>query len=150
MSRNRLTQEQKFQRGTLQKCRIKDSLTYEPLNELPAPAFELNEKGRDYFNRFCTILLSNKTLTIADIPIITRASKYYEIFIEANEGVKEYGAVQTTKTGYTAKNGYFVTMTDAEKRITEIEALYGMNLTARIRINIPKAEKTTPADKDFT
>lgn len=146
----KLSNTEKEKRGTLRKSRIKETLSYLPLTKVPTPAFTLNKYGLDYFKRFCSILLSNKSLTIADIPIITRASKYYEIFIEADNGVKKYGAVQTTKTGYTAKNGYFVTMTDAEKRLTEIEALYGMNLTARIKINIPKEEKKNRAEEDFT
>jgi P27 family predicted phage terminase small subunit len=136
--------EEKKKKGTIRKDRIATLLSYDPLVKIPKPAFTLNKDGRKYFNRFCQILLSNKTLTIADVPIITRAARYFEIFSEANENVLEKGAVQKTKTGYTAKNGYFVTMTDAEKRVTDIEALYGMNLSARMKINIPKPEKENP------
>lgn len=138
--------EQKQREGTARKDRIKLTLNYDPLIIVPKPAFKLNGDGLDYFNDFCNILISKKILTIADVPIITRAARYYEIYKAADEGVQKEGAVQITATGYTAKNGYFVTFTDCEKRITEIESLYGMNFTARSKINLPKEEKKNPFD----
>ena len=143
----RATIEEKKIKKTARKDREIYSLSYDPISEVPEPAFDLNADGQKYFGRFCQILLSNKTLTIADIPIITRAAMYYEIFSDARDSVRINGATQITKTGYTAKNGYFVTMTDAEKRVTEIEALYGMNLTARTKINLPKPEKKNAFDE---
>ena len=127
--------------GTLQKCRVKNNPTYEPLTEIPAPSFDLNDFGMDYFAQFCNILLSNKTLTMADIPGITRNARMFELYKEADDGVRKDGAVQVTKTGYTAKTGYFVTMTDAMDRIEKFEALYGMNLASRLKMNLPKPAK---------
>ncbi|MCX6252779.1 MAG: P27 family phage terminase small subunit [Bacteroidetes bacterium] len=147
------TNNEKLIKGTLQKCRVKENLSYDPLNEIPKPEFDLNADGKEYFESFCSILLSNRTLTDADIPIITRAARYYELYKEADKGIKVNGAVQITQSGYSAKTGHFVAMLDAEKRITEIEALYGMNLTARGKINIPKTEKKNAfdlIDEDFS
>ena len=131
----------KAAQGTLRKERVKITPNYDILDSVPAPSFQLNEHGQSYFVNFCELLISNKTMTAAFIPIITRAARYYEIYQYANEKVKEQGAVQETNTGYTAKNGYFVTMTDAEDRINKIEALFGMNLYNLQKLNIPEPPK---------
>ena len=127
--------------GTLKISREKSELTYDPLTSIPAPAFKLSDEGLKYFERFCEILISNKTLTIADVPVISRAARWFEIYTEADINVRLHGASQVTSTGYTQKSGYFTVMADADDRVTKIEALYGMNLTARTKINIPKPDK---------
>lgn len=143
----KLTTEEKKKRGTLAKSRERDILSFDPLSAVPEPAFTLDEIGIQYFTRFCNILLSNKTLTIADIPIITRAAKWFVIFTIAEHEVTKVGSWQKTKTGYTQKTGAFTVMADADDRVMKIEALYGMNLTARTKINLPKTEKKNPFDE---
>jgi len=141
------TAEQKQKQGTLKKSREKAILTYDPLIKVPSPTFKLTTIGRSYFTRFCQILISNKTLTVADIPLITRTARWYEIYKQSDKDVAEHGAVQITSTGYTQKSGYLTVMTDAEDRIVKSENLYGMNLSARTKINLPKTEKKNPFDE---
>ena len=141
------TPEVKRLQGTLKISREKSELTYEPLTSVPAPSFNLTKPGQIYFDQFCEILISNKTLTVADVPIITRCARWFEIYKEADDLVMVHGASQVTTTGYTQKSGYFTVMADADDRVTKIEALYGMNLTARTKIGLPKQKKENPFDE---
>jgi len=143
---NELTNKEKLQRGTLKKSRVKSCLSYEPLKKVPRPAFGLSHIGMDYFSKFCKILISIESLTMADVPGITRAARWYEIYKEAENDIIVHGSVQVTSTGYTQQTGYFSVMEKAEDRILKFEALYGMNLTARTKINLPKPEKKNPFD----
>lgn len=136
----------KKQQGTLKKSRIKSNPTYAPIDQVPDPAFKLSPAGQEYFRQFCSILLSNKTLTLAYVPIITRAARWYEIYVEADKGVQKDGAVQVTSTGYTQKSGYMTAMADADDRITKIEEKFGLNLAANLKMDIPKQEKENPFD----
>lgn len=137
----KLSTSEKVSRGTLKKSREKANPTYDPLDHVPQPSFELNKDGREYFRQFCRILLSKNMLTSADIPGITRAARWYELYKQADESVSEKGAVQVTATGYTQQTGYFTVMEKSEDRLIKFEALYGMNLTSRMKINLPKPEK---------
>ena len=143
---NQKSAKTKQLQGTVQKCRVKTPPSYEPLTSVPDPAFELNDDGMEYFTRFCQILLSNRTMTVAYVPIITRAARFYEIYKRADRKCQETGEVQVTASGYTAKTGHFVVMTDADDRITKIEAMFGMNLAALLKMDLPKTEKKNPLD----
>lgn len=141
MPREKTSNAEKIKRGTNQRCRMTNELSYAPLTEVPAPSFALNAHGKTYFRNFCMILLSNQTLTAADIPGITRAARWFELYCEADEVVREKGPVQVTSTGYTQQTGYYTVMEKAEDRIIKFEGLYGMNLTSRTKINVPPAKK---------
>ena len=143
---NKKTTEQKKIQGTLKKSREKSELNYEPLTSIPAPSFDLNVDGQTYFDQFCGILISNSTLTAADVPGITRAARWFELYKEADANVLARGSVQVTSTGYTQQTGYFTVMEKSEDRLIKFEALYGMNLTARTKINIPKPKEKNPFD----
>jgi P27 family predicted phage terminase small subunit len=142
----KISDEEKVKQGTIKKSRIKQELNYDPLGSIPAPAFKLNKDGVEFYERFCSILISNRTLTVADIPGITRAARWFEMYKDADKHILKEGPVQTTSTGYTQQTGWFTVMEKTEDRILKFEALYGMNLTARTKINLPKPEKKNDFD----
>jgi P27 family predicted phage terminase small subunit len=127
-------------KGTLQKCRIKNRPAYEILTDVPLPGFKLNENGLDYFVRFCQMLIDNKLMTQAYVPMITRAARYYELYKEADELVTAHGATQVTSTGYTQQSGYFSVMEKADDRLTKIEEKFGMSLITYMKLDIPKQD----------
>jgi P27 family predicted phage terminase small subunit len=137
---NETTTKSKQIKGTLQKCRIKNKPAYEILTEVPMPGFKLDPNGLDYFVRFCQMLIDNKLMTAAYVPMITRAARWYEIYKEADGLVKEHGASQVTSTGYTQKSGYLTVMTDADDRVTKIEEKFGMSLITYMKLDIPKQD----------
>lgn len=141
------TTEQKKLRGTAQRCRVAHEMTYEPIDSVPAPSFELTDTGMEYYNQFCEILMSRSALTMADIPIITRASRWYEIYKEADAEVRLNGATHVTQTGYTAQSGYYTVMEKTDDRIMKIETLYGMNLLSRQKINFKPTKTKNPIDE---
>lgn len=141
------TTSEKAKQGTLRKSREREALNYEPLEVIPEPLKKLDDTAMVYFNFICEILLSNKTLTNADVPAVSNAAKYYSIFDKASDMVETEGYCQTTQSGYTAKNAHFQVMNDARKAIMDFENLYGFNLASRGRINIPKTKEKGKLDK---
>lgn len=138
--------EQKKVQGTLQKCRIKNPPTYQPLTTIPDPAFKVDPNGLQYFWDFCQVLLDNKLLNASYVPIITRAAYWFSIYHQAVSRVTKEGLTQTAKTGWEQKSAWFTVMSDAEDRITKIEEKFGMTLVSNLKLNIPKPEKENPFD----
>ena len=133
---------EKIASGTLQKCRLKNNPTYAPIDFIPDPLRALNGNGMIYFKNFCQLLISNKTMTMAYVPIITRASRYYEIYCRMDDAVDKEGEIQIAeKTGWTQKSGYLTVLTDVEDRITKIEEKFGMNLHSNLKMDLPKGEE---------
>ena len=149
------TNEQKIMQGTLRKSRIKRTLNFTPLNFIPKPLEELDKAGMQYYKYVCELLLSNKTLTSADIGAVTMAGKFYSVFSLAAENVKIHGYYQKTQSGYTSKNAHFQTMMDSNKALKEFESLYGLNLSSRLKLDLGKAGKNdkyviNESDQDFS
>ena len=141
---------EKKSKGTLQKCRIKHPPAYENLISIPDPAFELDINGKMYFDKFCQMLIDNKLLTAAYVPIISRAARYFEIYKDADDKVQSNGIVQIAeKSGWEQKSAYFTIMTDAEDRITKIEEKFGMTLLSMQKLDIKKPDKNAD-DDDFS
>ena len=138
---------QKSINGTLRKHRQTQVLNFDSLTEVPDPLEGLLEDAQRYYNFICGVLISNGSLTIADIPAITQAAKLYGIFSLASAKVDEGGWEQTAKTGFRAKSADYVVMTDAYKNIKYFENLYGFNLSARGKINIPQKKEINPLDE---
>jgi len=143
---DRLSKKSKIARGTLQKCRAKEPLTYDSIDYVPDPAFPLGDVAHEYFRQFCNVLISNSTMTLAYVPIITRAARWFQVYMEADAEMMKHGAVQVTASGYTQKSGYMTTAADAEDRVTKIEEKFGMNLAANLKMDLPKNNKKNPFD----
>jgi len=149
------TNNQKMMQGTLKKSRIKNTINFTPLAFIPKPLEELDKVGRQYYDYVCELLLSNKTLTSADIGALTMAAKIYSVFSLAAENVKIHGYFQKTPRGYTSKNAHFQTMMDSNKALKEFESLYGLNLSSRLKLDLGKGCKkekyfSSENDDDFS
>ena len=140
------TKQQKIITGTFRQDRVKTGLTFEPLSEIPEPFEVLREHGAKYFRAVCECLISNKTLTAADIPAVTRAAQQYAMYCGAVDGIRKNGAYQETKSGYTAKNAYFQILQDCEKVLQGFERAYGLTLSSRLKFDLP--EPTLPNSFD--
>lgn len=144
------TIQQKKLSGTLQKCRMKNPVEYEPVKEIPEPLSKLDKPGSEFFEFVCSLLISNKQLSTADIPAITRAASVWGIFMEAKENCSKYGYFQETKSGYTAKNAHIQALVDCEKILTAFEKSYGLTLLSRSKIDISAIPVRYPDDDDFS
>jgi P27 family predicted phage terminase small subunit len=131
------TKQQKIITGTFRKDRVKVGLTFAPLKEIPEPFEPLKEHGAKYFRAVCECLISNKTLTAADIPAVSRAAQQYAMYCCAVDGIRKHGAFQETKSGYTAKNAYFQILQDCEKVLQGFERAYGLTLSSRLKFDLP-------------
>lgn len=140
----KLSNKDKEMKGTLRKCRIKNPPAYEKLTNIPDPSFKLNNEGLDYFTKFCQMLIDNKLMTAAYIPIITRASKYYETYKYAVGKVEGGALTQVAESGWEQKGVWWTVMTDAEDRITKIEEKFGMTLMTLQKIDLPKQDDKNP------
>lgn len=142
------TKFQKQLAGTLRPDRDRTPLTCEPLNEVPQPFAPLSDTGKRYFQAVCEVLLSNGTLTAADLPAITRAAEIYEFYVDAKKAVRELGAWTTTQSGYTSKSAPWQVMTDAEKALASFERSFGLTLAARAKLPpAPVKEGPNPFDQ---
>ena len=139
-----VSDEIKKQMGTLNVTRAKDKkLSFTPLSGIPTPIQNLNAAARNYFEFICGILLSQGMLTAADIPYITRISRYCALHDEMEEKIVENGAVYESESGYSQISGYFSVSEKCHKHITEFESKYGFDPVSRQRIIAPKV-----SDKD--
>jgi len=162
------SKERKTRQGTFRQDRNKKLHTLQPLTFIPKPLMDLNKYEHEYYNLCCEILLSNGTLTAADILGISRAAKTYGIYQKALEELANHGSYQTTKSGYTTKSGPFVVVADCEKLLTTFERSQGLNLISRSKLPEQKLSEffteldelinpahkagtpRNPHDKDFT
>jgi len=136
----KLTKQEKINRGTYDPSKERQTLTFAPLKRMPNPTMDLNEIELQYFHNVCRAMLSNKTLTGADVPCITRACKMYSLYCRSLEDVNKFGAYQTTATGYTAKSGYFQVLIDTEKALQAFERSMGLNILSRSKLPTPAPE----------
>lgn len=141
---------QKQMAGTLQPCREKNLIDFEPVFEIPEPLSKLDQPGQEFFEYVCSLLISNKQLTTADLPAITRAAGIWEIFIQAKAACSKHGYYQETKTGYQAKNVHWQVLTDAEKILTGFEKSFGLTVLSRSKIDITPIKAYDPDDGDFS
>ena len=139
--------KEKIITGTLQRVRITDKLSYDSLNDVPDPLEELDKKSSRYYYYICEVLLSSGLLTSADIPAITQAAILYGIFSDAYTELKEKGYYYETTSGYTGKNAHLQAMNDSYKNVKQFENLYGFNVSARGKINIPQKKEINPLDE---
>lgn len=108
---------------------------------------DLEPDELQYFNLCAEVMISNNTLTSADIPSLTRASKMYGVYQQAMKDIEVHGCYQVTQSGYTAKNGYFQVLTDAEKMLSSFEKCQGLNLVSRSKLPpIEPPKKKNPFD----
>jgi len=145
-----ITNKEKQRRGTLQKSRVKNPMTFELIDNIPDPLEELDVSGQRYFNYVCGLLISDNKLTGADIGAITTAAKVYSVFIEACQNVNKHGYYQLTKSGYSAKNAHFITLMDCNKALRDFEGCYGLNLASRSKLNFPILKKIDEDDAFFS
>ena len=144
------TNYQKRLAGTLQPCREKKLLDFEAFFEVTEPLSKLDKPGREFFEYVCSLLISNKQLTTADLPAITRAAGIWEIFIQAQLACQKNGYYQETKSGYTAKNAHWQVLTDAEKLLTGFEKSFGLTILSRSKIDLQPIPRHNPNDKYFS
>ena len=131
----------KKQRGTLNVTRAKDKkLSFDALSNIPSPIRNLNDDARNYFEFICSILLSQGMLTAADIPYITRISRYCALHDEMEQMIDKNGAVYQAESGYTQISGYFSVSEKCHKHITDFESKYGFDPLSRQRIVAPKVK----------
>jgi hypothetical protein len=83
----KLTIAEKRIRGTLDQSKIKKPMTFEPLDEIPAPMTRLGAVEMRYYNLVAEILVNSKTLTMAEVPGMTRAAEFYGIFQKAKKEI---------------------------------------------------------------
>jgi P27 family predicted phage terminase small subunit len=141
------TTDQKRIQGTLKKERIKKADAYMLLDEIPPPSFPLNKDGMSYFTDFCRILLDNKYLTEAYIPIITRSAYWHQIYMRSIREIEKKDIIQiASKSGWEQKSGWFTVMMDAEDRMAKIEEKFGMNLYSNMKLGLPKPKAKNPLD----
>lgn len=147
----KLTIAEKKRRGTFDRSKIRTPLTFKPLTEIPEPMTELDPGERGYFDLCAEVMISNGTLTSADVPGMERAAKMWGIYQKALGEVKKLGCYQTTKNGYTAKNGPFQVLCEAEKLLTSWERSQGLTIVSRSKLPPPTPpQKPNPFDEDFT
>jgi phage terminase small subunit len=137
----KLQKEEKLRRGTFDKSKIRVPLTFEPLTAIPDPLMNLEPDEMQYFKLCADVMLSNGTLTSADVPGITRAARMYGIYLQALKEIKLHGSEQTTKTGFRTKSGAFTVFTECEKLLSNFERSQGMNLISRSRLPKPDPPK---------
>ncbi|MFZ4521474.1 MAG: P27 family phage terminase small subunit [Bacteroidales bacterium] len=137
----RLTKAEKLIRGTFDPSKIRPVLTSNPLLAIPDPMTKLSSVEMEYYRLCAEIMISNHTLTSADIPGLTRAAAMFAIFEQAKQDIAIHGCYQTTQSGYTAKNGYFQVLCDAEKMLTSFERGQGLNLVSRSKLPPPPDPK---------
>jgi len=144
----KLTEKEKKIRGTFEASKIRTPLTFEPLTKIPEPMMKLGPIEMEYFQHCAEIMISNHTLTSADVPGLSRAANIYRIYRQAIEDINVHGCYQVTQSGYTAKNGYFQVLTDAEKHLTSFERSQGLNLVSRSKLPPPPpAPEKNPFDE---
>jgi len=162
------TKQQKITAGTHRPNREKKISVSQRLTFIPKPMMELTGDEYKYYDLCCSVLLHNGTLTPGDIPGISRASKTFQIYLEALKEVSKSGASQRTKSGFTSKSGAFLVVADCEKLLQNFEKSQGLNLLSRMKLPEPKQGKfyteidelinpahkagslRNPADADFT
>ena len=125
---------------------MQEKLNYNPIRSIPEPLEDLKPNARYYYNYICQVLISNKSLTAADVPAITQAAILYGIFSDASAMITKEGYFQMTQSGYTAKNAHMQVMNDAYKSIKFFENLYGFNLASRGKINVSHTKEDDPFD----
>ena len=113
-------------------------LTFEPLTSIPEPMMTLEPDEMEYFRHCSEIMISNHTLTSADVPGLSRAAHWYGIYKKMLQEIKLHGAEQTTKTGFVTKSGAFTVAVDCEKQLSSFERSQGLNLVSRSKL--PKVD----------
>lgn len=133
----KLSKSEKQRRGTYDPSKERQLYTFSPLTTIPAPTIELTPAELAYFNQCCEAMISSRTLTGAYIPGISRAAKMYGHYLMASEQVAVHGTIQTTQSGYTAKNGYFQVLCDCEKNLASFEKSMGLNIVSQSKLPPP-------------
>lgn len=142
------TRHQKMISGTYRPDREPSGMTFEPLQSVPAPFENLSQTSQRYYQNVCSCLLSNQTLTAADIPIVTRAAQIFGQWCDAMGDIEKNGTIQRTQSGYTAKTAAFTIAIDCDKQLTSFEKSYGLNLSARQKMDIPiQKDEVNPIDE---
>jgi len=144
----KLSIQEKKLRGTFDPSKVRKLATFDLLTEIPEPTQDLAPDELAYFRACCEAMISNHTLSGAYIPGISRAARMYGIYLQALKDIQVHGCYQTTQSGYTAKNGYFQVLTDAEKSLTAFERSNGLNLASFSKLpEQPAPKKSNPFDE---
>lgn len=138
------TRQQKIISGTYRPDREKSCMNFEPLKTVPEPFEKLSPKSRRYFENVCYCLLNSGALTQADIPIVTRASKIFGQWCDAQADIEKNGTIQRTQSGYSAKTAAWTIAIDCDKQLTSFEKSYGLSLSARQKMDIPQQKDAEP------
>ena len=142
----RKTIKEKVISGTVQKCRIKKQLNFEPLREIPAPMDKLGPVGLEFYGYVCEILMNNNMLTTGDIIPITDAAFWWELSCMSKQEIRTNGYFQISPNGFTSKTAAFQVLTDASKALSAFYKSYGLNFAVRSKLDMPKPEKKNEFD----
>jgi P27 family predicted phage terminase small subunit len=146
MARPRKTNLEKQMKGTLQKCRVKSGISFEPLCAIPPVPVNLQEDAVGFFKHCCEVLMSNDLLTAADVFEIEQAAFVYGEMRKAQRKVNEEGAVQVCSSGYTQKNANWQIIKDSFTMLSGFYNKYGFNVVSRENIEMPQH----PGDDDLS
>lgn len=145
---NMKTNVEKQAQGTLQKCRIKQAICFDPLDSIPDIPDHLNEYSGEFFKQVCELFLSNGSLTAGNIPDITLASIWWGVARQAEESINgKDGIVQVYESGAKNVSPYLSVLDRATTQIQRFSDRYGLSLLSKQRVGIQGTKKEDPFDK---
>lgn len=142
-----LSKQEKLKRGYYRPDREPSGIKTQALDHIPEPKMKLSDRQRQIYEAICQELINSGRLKVEYIRLITRMAVNWELLEKARENLEEHGPVNVSNTGYIQVNGYFSAWSTLDKRISEFEAKFGLDLSSNEKLNIKEPEKPDQLDK---
>ncbi|ERM82372.1 hypothetical protein P872_18415 [Rhodonellum psychrophilum GCM71 = DSM 17998] len=156
MGRNRLSDEIKKQRGTLEKSRINKNQPLIPkifdLQSIKIPT-HLNKYSKVFFKKYAELLIENNVITISDLESLEVLSSEYGKYIEAQHEIKKSGLIQdiTNTKGFTysVQSPWIQIANNAHKNYITMLAKFGLSPSDRSKIVTIKPKDSVDPLSEF-
>ena len=135
------TSAQKNAEGTLRSDRNKQQKTG-LLDEIPDPAFALNELALHIFERTCEALIAEEVMTALDVDTATQYAFWFDKFIEMQS--KDYQIINDYSNGTNAIAGAATALLKFDDKVQKYSSLLGLSIKARdLMASFEKSESET-------
>lgn len=137
--RNRLPKEIKQLQGTYEANKDYPHLDYEVVNELPSPAFDLDERALEIWGSVCKDLKQVNILRSRYVYELTNYCKWCSIYEDALQNwEKEKTVAYTNKAGATNEvpSVWYKIMIDASEKVSELGRQFGFTAASASKINL--------------
>jgi len=142
MGRNKIPDDVKEKKGTLQKSRIQ-KVEFEPelLCELPKPPTFLNKHAKSIYYSTGAVLINEKIIAEVDLPMFHSYCMEMGTYIECEILLKKEGKIMKSPNGYKQVNPLVAIRTQSLSSAMKLAAAFGLTPTTKIKVAPLKKDK---------